>query len=101
MLTVVMVPVGALIIRTDTPFRDEVGFLRQPSVTVTTSKCMSVSEELTVPTDWFPEVGLGTDCAQVVTESHYDQSATGGALPEGTICRAAGRTTLSVRTEEA
>ncbi|ENG46492.1 rhsA domain protein [Escherichia coli p0305293.12] len=31
-LTVVMVPVGALIIRTDTPFRDEVGFLCQPAV---------------------------------------------------------------------
>ena len=34
-LTVVMVPVGALIIRADNPFRDEGGFLRQPAVTRT------------------------------------------------------------------
>ncbi len=32
-LTVVMVPVSPLIIRADTPFRDEVGFLCQPAVT--------------------------------------------------------------------
>ena len=38
-----MVPVGALIIRADNPFRDEVGFLRQPAVTVIPVKIVRVT----------------------------------------------------------
>ena len=47
-LTVVMVPVGALIIRTDTPFRDEVGFLRQPAVTVIPVKIVRVTGDTVI-----------------------------------------------------
>ncbi|KXN02322.1 hypothetical protein AUS46_20260, partial [Escherichia coli] len=43
-----MVPVGALIIRTDTPFRDEVGFLRQPAVTVIPVKIVRVTGDTVI-----------------------------------------------------
>ncbi len=47
-LTVVMVPVGALIIRADNPFRDEVGFLRQPAVTVIPVKIVRVTGDTVI-----------------------------------------------------
>ncbi|SQQ52247.1 Uncharacterised protein [Escherichia coli] len=43
-----MVPVGALIIRTDTPFRDEVGFLCQPAVTVIPVKIVRVTGDTVI-----------------------------------------------------
>lgn len=47
-LTVVMVLVGALIIRADNPFRDEVGFLRQPAVTVIPVKIVRVTGDTVI-----------------------------------------------------
>ncbi len=47
-LTVVMVPVSALIIRADNPFRDEVGFLRQPAVTVIPVKIVRVTGDTVI-----------------------------------------------------
>ncbi len=43
-----MVPVGALIIRADNPFRDEVGFLRQPAVTVIPVKIVRVTGDTVI-----------------------------------------------------
>ncbi len=47
-LTVVMVPVGALIIRADNPFRDEVGFLCQSAVTVIPVKIVRVTGDTVI-----------------------------------------------------
>ncbi len=47
-LTVVMVPVSPLIIRADNPFRDEVGFLRQPAVTVIPVKIVRVTGDTVI-----------------------------------------------------
>ncbi len=45
---VVMVPVSPLIIRADNPFRDEVGFLRQPAVTVIPVKIVRVTGDTVI-----------------------------------------------------
>ncbi|OEL78631.1 hypothetical protein BHF13_23565, partial [Escherichia coli] len=43
-----MVPVSPLIIRADNPFRDEVGFLRQPAVTVIPVKIVRVTGDTVI-----------------------------------------------------
>ncbi|EPB2202779.1 hypothetical protein ACRC5Y_005244, partial [Escherichia coli] len=49
---VVMVPVSPLIIRADNPFRDEVGFLCQPAVTVIPVKVVRVTGDELHPKCW-------------------------------------------------